>query len=181
LKTWPEKRGSLRQLVAACALVLPAIAAAQWAGWDYEYDQEKKPWSEIVAQIPPYPKPENLIEFEADAGSPHRFYIDAASISVGEDGVVRYTLMIKSAGGATNVSFEGMRCELRQQKYYAVGRPDGAWVRTRNPQWRPIEYRQINRHHGVLYADVFCNGKLTVSSPQEAVRLLKSGKPRLHQ
>jgi hypothetical protein len=180
LKTWPESR-SLRQLLAACVLMLPAAAAAQWAGWDYEYDQEKKPWSEIMAQIPPYPKPENLIEFEADAGSPHRFYVDAGSISVGEDGVVRYTLMIKSAGGATNVSFEGMRCELRQQKYYAVGRPDGTWVRARNPQWRPVEYRQINRYHGVLYADVFCNGKFTVSSPKEAVRLLKSGKPRLHQ
>jgi hypothetical protein len=149
-------------------------AAGQWADWDYEFDQEKKSWSEIKAQIPPYPKNENLIEFEADAASPHRFYIDSESISIGEDGVVRYTFMIKSAGGATNVSFEGIRCELKQQKYYAVGQPGGNWTRTRNPQWR-----EPGRYHGVLTSDAFCIGKVPVSSPKEAMRLLRMGKPRL--
>lgn len=162
------------RLLVICAWALSAPAAGQWADWDYEFDREKKSWSEIKAQIPPYPKSENLIEFEADAASPHRFYIDSESISIGEDGVVRYTFMIKSAGGANNVSYEGIRCELKQQKYYAIGQPGGGWTRARNPQWR-----QPGRYHGVLANDAFCNGKNPVSSPKEAVHLLQSGKPRL--
>lgn len=162
------------RLLMICTWALSVPAAGQWADWDYEFDQEKKSWSEIKAKIPPYPKSENLIEFEADPSSPHRFYIDSESISIGEDGVVRYTFIIKSAGGASNVSFEGIRCELKQQKFYAVGQPGGGWTRTRNPQWR-----QPGRFHGVLSDVAFCNGKIPVSSPGEAVRLLQSGKPRL--
>ncbi|MCW5605336.1 MAG: hypothetical protein KIT18_12415, partial [Burkholderiales bacterium] len=91
------------------AALVSVPAAGQWAGWDYDFDQEKKPWAEIVTQIPAYPKSENLLPFDAGSATSHRFFIDAASISVGEDGVIRYTLMIRTAGGATNVSFEGIR------------------------------------------------------------------------
>jgi hypothetical protein len=131
-------------------------AAAQWRLFESEFDEEKKPWAEIEAKLPVAPRPENLIPFEAGGATPHRFYIDAPSLSVGEDGVVRYTVVVKTAGGATNVSFEGIRCATREQKYYAAGRSDGRWVRARDPQWRRIEYKELNRHHGVLYADFFC-------------------------
>ncbi len=163
-----------RLLVIAAALLLPASALAQWDGWDYKFDREKTPWSEIQAQIPPYPQPQNLIEFEAGAASPHRFYVDPDSISVGADGVVRYTLVIKTSGGASNVTFEGMRCDARQQKYYAIGRSDGTWSRARNPAWSHIEYKEINRHHGVLYADFFCNGRLQLSTKEVLARLRES-------
>ncbi len=156
-------------------LLLALPARAQWEGWDYEFDQEKKLWAEIQLKMPAYPKQPNLIEFEAGTASTHRFFIDAESISVGGDGVVRYTLMIRTSGGATNVTFEGMHCAMREQKYYAIGRSDGTWSRARNPQWRRIEYMEVNRHHGVLYADFFCHGKFPVKSPKEALDLLKKG------
>jgi hypothetical protein len=92
---------------------------------------------------------------------------------VGEDGVVRYSLVIKTGGGATNVSFEGIRCETRQQKYYAIGHPNGTWSRARNPAWKRIEYREVNPHHGVLYQDILCRNKLPVKSAQEAVNAIK--------
>ncbi len=158
---------------AVVCLALPAPAAAQWAGWDYDYDREKKDWSELQAKMPPYPKDEDLIRFEAGSASPHHFYIDRNSISIGEDGVVRYTLVIKAAGGATNVSFEGIRCATRERKMYAIGQRDKTWARPRNPQWRFIEYKEVNRQYGVLYSDFFCAGKSTVASAEEAVRLLK--------
>jgi CNP1-like family protein len=160
----------------ACGALLVAIpcpALSQWSGWDYDYDREKKPWSEMQAQIPPYPKDANLIAFEAGGASPHKFYIDGNSISIGEDGVVRYTLVIRAAGGATNVSFEGIRCSMREHKIYAIGQNDGTWSRPRNPQWRRIEYQQVNRQYGVLYSDFFCASKKPVKNVGEAVRLLK--------
>lgn len=156
-------------------LVLTAAspAAAQWAGWDYAHDREIKPWTELQAQIPRYPGEAGLLRFEAGAANSHRFFIEPASVSLGEDGVVRYTLVVKTAGGATNVTFEGIRCETREQKTYALGQGDGGWIRARDPQWRRIEYREYNRHHGVLYADFLCRGKLLPASVQDVVRLLK--------
>jgi len=168
--------GSIASLV--LALTLGAAAAhAQWAGWDYEYDQEKKTWKEMQAQIPPYPKTQTLIPFEGGAASPHRYFIDASSISVGEDGVVRYTVVIRTAGGATNVSFEGMRCDQREQKTYALGRADGTWVRARDPQWRKISNQEFNRHHVVLYIDHFCPSQRHPATVKQALQNLRYGKP----
>lgn len=158
------------------AVVLAATAAqapAQWRLFDSEFDEQKKPWSEIEARLPGNPRPDNLIPFEAGAATPHRFYIDAPSLSVGEDGVVRYTLVVKAAGGATNVSFEGIRCETREQKLYAVGQRDGRWVRAREPEWRRIEYKEINRHHGVLFADFFCQDRRRARSLKDILEALR--------
>jgi hypothetical protein len=183
----PGARGSLSEsqvrrtaakLIIAAALaasVCPALA--QWREWDADFDADRKPWKELEARIPSYPTTGDLVPFDVGGASPHRFYVDARSLSVGEDGVVRYTLVIKAAGGATNVTFEGIRCELRQQKYYAVGRADGSWVRAHNPQWRRIESQDVNRHHSVLYADAFCSGKQPHKSVGEVLQLLRNSPP----
>jgi len=160
--------------VCVVACILPLFASAQGRDFEVEFDEGKKAWKEIEAQMPPYPKSENLILFEtAPAG--HQFFIDAPSVSVGDDGVVRYTLLVKTAGGAVNVSFEGIRCETREQKYYAIGRPDGTWSKARDPVWKRIEIRQFNRHHQLLYADYFCEGKVTVANARKALDALKYG------
>ena len=162
----------------ACILFALSVLAfpvhAQWAGWDYDFDREKKSWSELQAQLPPYPKSEELLQFDAGSATPHRFFIDPASLSIGEDQVVRYTIVVRTAGGATNVSFEGMRCETREQKTYAIGHGgDHTWSRARNPQWRRIEYHEVNRQYGVLYRDILCRGKMPAPSVQQIVNVLK--------
>lgn len=175
-----------------CALVLLVVAAlgatsvraqqsANFNNFDAEFDENKKEWKEIEAQIPAYPKDANLVAFDAGPATPHRFYIDTQSLSIGSDGVVRYALVIKAAGGATNVTYEGIRCETREQKYYAVGQADGHWTRARNPQWRPIEVQERNRQHSVLFTDYLCAGGLTERSPAHSVRdivqAMKYGRP----
>jgi len=157
--------------------VVTASAQEKWYQWDIDFDEGKRPWKEIQASIPSYPKPENLLPFDAGGASPHQFFIDAQSLTIGEDGVVRYSLVVKSAGGATNVTFEGMRCDMRQQKYYAIGRADGSWARARDPQWRRIEYQEINRHHGVLYEDYLCPEKRPVRSLKDALQTFRYGVP----
>jgi hypothetical protein len=165
------------------AVLLAAPSFAQWGAWDAEFDEGKKPWKEIEAKIPGYPKTGNLVQFDAGAASPHRFFVDAESLSIGEDGVVRYTLVIRAAGGATNVSFEGIRCEERHQKVYAIGRTDATWARARNPAWRPIDpTREVNRHHIALYQDYLCAGERrreTARSVKEVLQRLRSGPPPL--
>jgi hypothetical protein len=172
-------RGSV--VVLALLAVLAACATPsepdKWHQWDIEFDEGRKPWQEIESMLPPYPRPEHLVPFDGGGASQHRFFIDARSLSVGEDRVFRYTLLVKTAGGATNVSFEGMRCETREQKYYALGRADGSWVRARNSQWRRLETQSINRHHDVLYSNILCLGKNPVKTTQEALQRLKYGPP----
>ena len=163
-------------LAALAVLMVTAVAtapAAQWRLFESEFDDEEKPWSEIEAQLPSYPKPQDLIPFDAGAATAHRFYIDAPSLSVGEDGVVRYTLVIRAAAGSTNVSFEGMRCETKEQKYYALGRSNGSWTRARDPKWRRVENRELNRHHSALYADFFCPDRLRMATAKQIVDSLK--------
>ena len=159
----------------ARAFLLPAVvlAALAPAAQAQDLDTEAKPWREIEAALPAYPKTENLVPFSGGPASTHRFFVDAPSLSIGADGVVRYTLVIRTSGGATNVTHEGIRCDERQQKTYAIGAPSGDWTRARDPQWRYIEYRDVNNHHRVLHNEYLCAGKDPVKTPKEIVRLLR--------
>lgn len=167
----------LRKLLLGCAL-LPLIANAQlpklFGGDD---DPDKKEFIELEVKLPPLPKPENLLEFQPSAASSNRYYIDAQSIFIGDDGTVRYTLVVRSAGGAENISYEGMRCETTEQKYYAFGRRDGTWSNARDPAWRRIQYKEVNRQYGVLYADYFCPDGGQIRSVKDAVNRFKYGVP----
>lgn len=153
-------------------------ALAQWDGWDYKFDREVTPWTELQQQLPPYPLDANLIPLDVGSANPHRFYVDGKSVSTSADGVVRYTLVVKTAGGATNVSFEGIRCESREQKYYASGRSDRTWARARNPQWRFIEPRQVATQHTTLFGEYFCEGKFMVETAEKIVQALRRGPQR---
>ena len=162
--------------MAARAVLAPAalLAAFAFPTPAQDLDTEKKDWREIEAELPAYPKAENLVPFSGGAATPHRFFLDAHSLSIGTDGVVRYTLVIKTSGGATNVTHEGIRCDERQQKTYAIGQPAGGWTRARDPQWRYIEYRTFNNHHRLLHNEYLCvNGREPVQTPKEIVRLLR--------
>ena len=171
-------QGRLIQWFAGAAFSLfcaAAIAQTQWEGWDYTYDREITSWSEMQAQLPPYPVDENLIPLNVGSVSAHRYFVDGRSVSTGGDGVVRFTMIIKTSGGSTNISFEGMRCESREQKYYAIGRTDKSWVRARNPQWRPIDFKEATAHHITLYREYLCRGKIMVESAELIVRALRAG------
>ena len=172
----PLLRATAWVVVGGLLIALPA--ASQWKDWDYDLDQEKKSWQELQMQIPAYPKPENLLKFYAGAATPHSYFVDTASLSVGDDGVVRYTLLIKTSGGATNVSFEGIRCEGRELKIYAFGRPNGEWSRARDSQWKRIEAREVNDYHRLLHGDYFCPSKKFAAPLPQIVNTLKHGAPK---
>jgi len=157
-------------------MLLPLAAAAQPAP-DYYFPEsaEEKPWEEQKLQMPPYPKDETLLKIPVSGTTAFEFFIDLASVSVGQDGVIRYTLLAKSESGAKNVSFEGIKCKGRESKLYAFGRPDGTWSQARNPQWVRISGVQANRQQATLADDFFCPGRLIVSNTREALEALRHG------
>ncbi len=134
-------------------------SAADWGKPRYDFDEEQKPWQEAEVRLPPYPKAEHLLPFEVSAAR-QRHYIDMASLSVGEDGVVRYTVVIRSPAGAETVRFEGMRCDNGERKLYAFGRPDGAgggtWSENRNARWEPIPVREAASYQRELFYHYLC-------------------------
>jgi CNP1-like family protein len=153
---------------------LPVAAYAQQKGFEYEFDHEK-PWVELQTQLPAYPDPENLLQFDAGPASTNLHYVDAPSITVGEDGVVRFTLVIKSPQGAMNVSYEGIRCQTAEKRTYAYGRNDKTWARARMSKWMDLENIAQNYAQRALYRYFFCPGVSMVKDPEEAIAALKAG------
>ena len=103
------------------------------------------------------------------------FFVDLESVSVGRDEVVRYTLVARSVGGATNIVYEGIRCKERERKLYAFGRADKTWSAARNPQWASISDLPVNLLQATLHDAFFCPAGTIVRDAEEARRLLKSG------
>lgn len=165
-----------RQLAAIFAvfsglLICMTVAQAQQSYIDFE----EKSWEEQKLQLPAYPKESNLKQIDIGPVTSFRFFVDTESINVGADGVVRFTLMARSASGAANVSFEGLRCKTQEKKIYAVGRTDGTWVEARNPAWTDLARQHVNPAQTVLYEDFFCPERNIVSSTSEAVDSIRNG------
>lgn len=85
-----------------------------------EFDE--KPWAEIEVQLPEFPETENLIPFQVGAIRDRQFFIDGRSISIGSDEVIRFSVVVISASGARNISFEGLRCATGERRLYALAR-----------------------------------------------------------
>ena len=139
---------ALRLLVAiallGCLFVRPALADV-----DEDEDKDTRRWQERVVDLPAAPLPENLLPFYVSAATDNEFFVDGTSLTVGPDGVVRYVLVVQAAGGARNISFEGLRCETRERRVYAFGRPDGTWSKSRNDSWQRVRDVPANRHQAI--------------------------------
>ena len=166
----------VRGALCAVALLIARAASAAF-GPDYDPEEEKKGWQEIEVRMPPYPKTQDLVLVDAGSATSHKFYIDASSVSVGADGVTRYTAVVKTAGGATNVTFEGIRCQTREEKLYALGHNDGTWAPARNAKWQRVVLRELKPYPFVLYRDFFCASPTQPTSPKQAVEALRRGVP----
>ncbi len=136
--------------------------------------------AESPLKYPAAPNEAGLVSFFVSAGSPHRFMVDADSVSVEKEGVVRYTLVIQASGGARNVSYEGMRCATAERRTYAFGKADGSWSPTRTSGWSKIREAEVNRQHAALYQEYFCPGGVIVRSVDEVRRLLRAGGEKQH-
>ncbi len=134
-------------------------------------------WREEPAGLPAWPEPDDLVLVPLPPRDTLRLYLDARSLARGADGVVRYSLIVESPGGARNVLFEGIRCDTREYKTYAIGGADGRWRLLEKPSWHKIPYFEVDafRHH--LYRYVLCDTHSSPRPPHEVVRTLESGLP----
>lgn len=140
---------------------------------DWERGQQKRDWRERPVLLPEYPSQERLVPFFVSSASSFQFFVDAASVETGKDGVVRYALVVRSAAGAESITYEGIRCETGDYRIYASG-VGGAWTPATGG-WRRIEPRSVQRWHNALYQEYFCPLGEPIRSSAEGVNALRSG------
>jgi hypothetical protein len=156
----------------AAVLILPVVGCA---ARKVDSELEEKPAKESEVTLPAFPQAENLVAFEGSATSDNKYLVDSESLSVGNDGVVRYTLVIVSSSGAQNVSYEAMNCLTSERRLYALGRPDRTWSKARSDQWVKIRDNTVNRHYAELYTNYFCPIGISIRNADEARQVLRRG------
>lgn len=148
------------------ALIGFAVLACWRSAWSIEEDiygedalpayiePEKKPERPLV--LPPYPDSDKLIQVDLKLRDfPFTFWIDPASLDVDEEGVIRYTAVLRSASGAENVVYEGIRCTRRQYRRYAYG-AQGRFHLVGKSQWQFLRPVSQDRYRATLIDEYFC-------------------------
>jgi len=156
---------------ALAAIVLAAGCAGQSRSFSDELDA--KPWEARKTLLPPYPKDGALSPLYVGGPATFSYFVDRAAVKVGDDGVVRYTLIARSASGASNVSYEGIRCGAYERRVYAYGTPAG-WSQAGNSKWLPIN-RLASEPQTALADDIFCSERSQVRTTQDALDALARG------
>lgn len=151
-----------------------AAAQAYQPKSDWERAQQERDWKETEVSLPAVPKGKGLIGFVVSSASSFEFFIDPQSLSVGADGVVRYTMVARSPAGVETVSYEGIRCAGESYRVYAFVSGE-AWKRG-DTQWRPIEPTgKVQRWHNVLRSEYFCPLGFSINTAAEGIDALRRG------
>lgn len=160
-------RGGL--LALACFSALGASSVVSAGGLLVESDPN---WQEGDHALPPAPSEAGLRPFFVSSASPNRFYVDENGVSVGADGVVRYVLVVRTPGGAENITYEGIRCATGERRIYASGRIGGGWTPLKTSEWVRIGDNSYNRPRAALAYDYFCDGPAAPRNREHALRRL---------
>ncbi len=168
-KTWPE---AVRAALVVVAVALQSCSdSTLLARAGLEEDRPK----EEPLKLPPYPKQEHLARIDIGPPGSFEFFIDTQSVDLPAPDTIRYTMVAKSSAGATNITYEALRCKGRDRRLYALGRPDATWVPVRRSEWTPYSRTEYSQIHVILAQDYFCPNRQSVLTAQEAVSAVRQG------
>jgi len=143
---------------AAAAAVLSAVVSAEPLEYDPKFDSKAaRPWKESEIVLPAFPEDRNLLRIPLAAGDTLTLFLDPQSVSRSADGVARFSVVVESARGARNVFYEGMRCETREYKTYAVGTSERRLEPVKDPRWQYIPYYDVNAFRYHLFKHYLCD------------------------
>jgi CNP1-like family len=163
----------LRVLVLASLFLVGAAQAQIQSDWERANEDRLRQSGEKLVPPPPLNRA-RLVELKPNfsSSSDFRYYVDWGSVSAGDDRIVRYVLVARSAAGIENVTFEGLRCQ-GEYRVYAVGRPEGGWGGQAS-EWRQIP-RNPNAAQPMLAREYFCPGRAVVRTSAEAQQAIRAG------
>jgi len=159
----------------ALAQVLPPEAEPRGHRLDERYiPKNESPWREGAVEVPGNPDDSDLVEIGGVPGA-HGIthYIDSETLTVGEDRVTRYTMVLVTRGGVRNVLYEGLRCSEGIYRTYASGTGYSELVPNTNPDWRMVEKDGAYAYRDLLATSALCTPSQVARSPREALQRLK--------
>ncbi|HSV46812.1 MAG TPA: CNP1-like family protein [Ramlibacter sp.] len=128
-------------------------------------------WKEQEAPAPPALRLSGLIPLDMPS-SGLRFGVDPASVTVGDDAVVRYVVVATSGEGAVNALYEGLRCGTAEVRTYARHDGKSGWVTVQGGQWQSLA--NAMRHSRLIAYTAACDGKVPWRRAADVVRELSS-------
>ncbi len=135
-----------------------------------------QPWQELGGELPAYPQQEQLLELDIDTGvNPFRYYLDPASLTAGDDRVVRFTSVIVSPSGVWNVTYEGLHCGEKSYRRIAYG-AQGQWHTLPDSSWQPVIGTGTQRYRKVLYDNYICPPAEPNRDAAQILRRLRSSR-----
>jgi hypothetical protein len=127
-----------------------------------------------VDTLPPLPQASNLLPFNVSQNTPLTFSIDKNSLTVGDDGVIRYTVVAASPSGARNVNYEGIRCDTYEWRQYAGLNADhDGWDTSVANEFKRIENGALNAYQAALYQDYMCANKMPSTNAKQMLENIR--------
>ncbi|MBL0919382.1 MAG: CNP1-like family protein, partial [Hydrogenophaga sp.] len=173
----PQRRVRMKFPRPAWLVAMALMAAPVHAQVMHPHMPDPEPWKEAEVPAPSQWSVERAVEFQLGAQGSLRYAIDPQTVSIGEDGVVRYVFIAHSSSGAVNAFFEGMRCQTAEVKVYARWDPDTRQWRTSGSEpWQALDVRGATRRAMQMARAGVCDGKSPNRSPSQIVSALRNGR-----
>jgi len=126
-------------------------------------------WKERDAKPPATFRTDKLVPVDMPRYVSVQVGIDPDSMTVGEDGIVRYVVVAVSRSGNINAAFEGIWCRTGQVKVYARAGNDKVWDDETAPQWTALSGNQRSKHGLALARQGVCEGRSAAAHSAQAI------------
>lgn len=124
-------------------------------------------WKETEAPPPPAFVEARALPIEMPRYMTLKFGVDPATITISDDGLVRYVVVASRPGGATNAFYEGVRCSTSEVKTYSRYNA-GAWQAVKEPEWK--RFKDLNASYvQQLAGQGLCRGNAPRASVSDMV------------
>jgi hypothetical protein len=174
--TFARHRLPRRLSVAAALISILVFSPASQA--QLRDDPDAPPWQEATVKPPSTFSTDQLQAIDVSAGTALSYGIDPKSLSVGEDGVVRYVLVARSSSGALNVLYQGVRCQTGEMKTYGRWNNNASsWNVNAREEWHELSFSGFTRPAMLLARAGICEGRTINGGPQKILQTLKHGRP----
>ncbi len=130
-------------------------------------------WKELAVPPPATYRVDRLIPIEMPRYVTMKIGLDPDSLTISNDGIVRYVVVATSDSASRTAMFEGIWCRTGEVKIYARSGSDGKWSAVEDAQWLPLNGSQRSMHALALARQGVCNGRsAAAASPQSIIRKL---------
>ena len=89
-------------------------------------------------------------------------------------------IVARSASGALNVLYEGLRCQTAETRIYARWDPASGWRQSggnSEASWQPLSFRGATRRQMFMARAGLCDGPTPNNPPSRMLNELQRGKP----